>query len=42
MGINLEDKDLEQHLEQGLSLQDWINYEVQFTTTEEQSHTSQV
>ena len=34
--VNLEEKDLEQHSEQGLSLQEWINYEVQLTTTEEQ------
>ena len=37
--VNLEQKDLElhleQHSEQGLSLQEWINYEVQSTMTEE-------
>ena len=40
--VNLEEKDSEQHLEQGLSLQEWINYEVQSTMTEEQSCMSKV
>ena len=40
--VNLEEKDLEQHSEQILLLQDWINHEVQSTTTEEQSCMTQV
>ena len=40
--VNSEEKDLEQHSEQGLSLQEWINYEVKSTMTEEQSCTNQV
>ena len=40
--VNLEQIDLEQHSEQSWSLQQWISYEVQSTTAEEQSHMNQV
>ena len=33
--VNLEEKDSEQHSEQILLLQDWINYDVQLIMTEE-------
>ena len=39
---NLEHHDSQHHSEQNWSLQEWINYEVQSTMTEEQSHMNQV
>ena len=40
--VNSEENDSEQRSEQILILQDWINYAVQLTMTEEQSCTNQV
>ena len=39
---NSEQNDLEHHLEQSWLLQEWIDYEVQLTTTEEQLQMNQV
>ena len=39
---NLEQNNSEHHSEQSWLLQEWIDYEVQLTMTEEQSQTNQV